>query len=99
MNKRETRQESTAERLRRNMLAQAVGLVLAGFAGPALIDARADTTVSTAGGVGVDSSGTQTGVTIKLGSSQSTGVAAGSGDYIQFDAGRIESSAINAAQA
>ncbi|WP_200917205.1 autotransporter outer membrane beta-barrel domain-containing protein [Jeongeupia sp. HS-3] len=55
--------------------------------------------MATAGGVGIDSSGTRSGETVKLGATGTTGLAAGAGENIQFDTGRVESSALNAAQA
>ncbi|WP_341678808.1 autotransporter outer membrane beta-barrel domain-containing protein [Niveibacterium sp. SC-1] len=99
MDQSSSRKESPHERMRRSLIMQAVGLALAGLAGPGVSEAEADTSVLVSGASGIDSSGTHSGETIKLGAPLTTGVDAGAAEDIHFDAGRVQNSAVTAANA
>ncbi|UVE19306.1 autotransporter outer membrane beta-barrel domain-containing protein [Pseudomonas sp. LS44] len=96
MKKTASIQLTLLQQMHHNHLAQAISLVLAGMFSSGVF---ADTNVTTADTVGISTTGTHNGETIKLGATRTTGVEADVGEHIQFDAGRVESSAINAAQA
>ncbi|MEC5400041.1 autotransporter outer membrane beta-barrel domain-containing protein [Uliginosibacterium sp. H1] len=82
--------------LRLSVLAQAIGLLVAGLA---FSDSTsADTTVSTTGATGI-STGAHAGETVKLAAPQTTGVAAGAAQETQLSNGSVQSSATTAAQA
>ncbi|MBM7060768.1 autotransporter outer membrane beta-barrel domain-containing protein [Pseudomonas sp. UL073] len=96
MKKTASLQLTLLQQMHRNHLAQAISLVLAGMLSGGVL---ADTTVTTAGDAGISTSGSHSGETIKQAATRTTGIDAGAGTVIQFDTGRVESSAINAAQA
>ncbi|MRK20206.1 autotransporter outer membrane beta-barrel domain-containing protein, partial [Pseudomonas sp. JG-B] len=69
------------------------------FMARTLLGAPAPITLTTAGAVGITSSGSHSDQAIKLGAAATTGIEAGAGEDIRFATGRVESSALNATQA
>ncbi|KAF0812070.1 Adhesin BmaC autotransporter [Andreprevotia sp. IGB-42] len=89
-------QVSTLEKMRRNVLAQAVGLVLAGLGGGFAERADAETNVTVAGSAGINTAGVHDDESVKLSATNTTGVQAQNG-VIEFEHGAVVSGATTAA--